>query len=164
MATLYADFRRLSLWLGVAIALAVVSGLALRSWGSPLATSTPVGTPTSTITTLDVVIHDTYYGEQDTNMTQPPVWEAPAGGDVLLNIENRGKLEHNWAIVKAGVTPAAPYRGGQDDQIIYYGAGMVYRDNRTMVTFVAPKQPGEYLVMCTVENHYPLMQGRLVVK
>ena len=129
-----------------------------------MAAPTPTGTPTPTITTLDVVIHDSYYGEQDTNLTQPPVWQAPAGGDVLLNIENRGRLEHNWAIVKPGVTPSAPYHGGQDGQIIYYGAGMVYHDNRTTVTFVAPAQPGEYLVMCTVENHYPLMQGRLVVK
>jgi plastocyanin len=110
------------------------------------------------------VIYDSYYGEQDDNIAHPPIWQVPVGGDVILNIENRGRLKHNWAIVKRGVAPPAPYTGGQDDALIWYGAGMIYSNNKTTITFVAPPEPGEYLIMCTVENHYPLMQGRLLVQ
>lgn len=124
----------------------------------------PTPTPTQNITILHVTIHDSYFGEHNSNASDPPIWEVPAGSVVLLNIENMGHLQHNWAIVKPGVTPPAPYDGGQDDEIILYGAGMVYSNNKTTVTFTAPSEPGEYLVMCTVENHYPLMQGRLIVK
>jgi hypothetical protein len=113
---------------------------------------------------LNITLNDSYYGTHDNNSTSPPQWEVPAGGYIILNMENHGQLEHNWAIVKKGVTPSAPYQGGQGGDIIFYGAGMVYSQNKTTVTLVAPSEPGEYLVMCTVENHYPLMQGRLIVK
>lgn len=116
------------------------------------------------VTVLTITLNDSYYGEQDNNSTTPPQWEVPAGGYIILNMENHGQLEHNWAIVKKGATPPAPYKSGQGGDIILYGAGMVYSQNKTTVTLVAPSEPGEYIVMCTVENHYPLMQGRLLVK
>jgi hypothetical protein len=128
-----------------------------------LPTVTPA-LPTPNITLFNITINDSYYGDQNNNAIHPPRWEAPSGGAVILNIENRGNLEHNWAIIKQGVTPEVPYDGGQDSQIILYGAGMVYSNNKTTVTFLAPNVPGEYLVMCTVPNHYPLMQGRLLIK
>jgi hypothetical protein len=128
----------------------------------PTATVAPP-TPGRSVTVIDVVIHDSYYGDHNTNTTSPPVWEVPTGSDVILNVTNLGQLQHNWAIVKKGVVPPIPYEGGQGSDIIFYGAGMVYHDNRTTVTFVAPSEPGEYLVICTVANHYPLMQGRLLV-
>jgi hypothetical protein len=146
------------------LAVMVAGGLCACGWRQSTAPPPPAATPTRAITVLDVVMYDGHYGEDDNNIANPPRWEAPAGGEVILNVENQGMMEHNWAIVKPGVTPPIPYQGGQDDKIILYGAGMVYSDNRTTVTFVAPETPGEYLVMCTVENHYPLMQGRLVVK
>jgi hypothetical protein len=129
-------------------------------------TQTPLAeaSPTTTVTLLNINLNDTYYGDQDNNATNPPTWEVPAGGFVILNMENHGKLEHNWAIVKKGVTPPTPYKQGQAGDIILYGAGMVYGHNKTTITLVAPSEPGEYIVMCTVENHFPLMQGRLIVK
>jgi hypothetical protein len=130
----------------------------------PPAIPTAPALPTSNITLFNIMINDSYYGDRNNNATNPPRWEAPSGGAVILNIENRGNLEHNWAIIKQEATPEVPYDGGQDSEIILYGAGMVYSNNKTTVTFLAPNVPGEYLVMCTVPNHYPLMQGRLLVK
>lgn len=132
----------------------------------PATTQTPLteATPTTSVTLLNINLNDTYYGDQDNNATNPPTWEVPAGGFVILNMENHGKLEHNWAIIKKGVTPPTPYKQGQGGDIILYGAGMVYGHNKTTITLVAPSEPGEYMVICTVENHFPLMQGRLIVK
>jgi len=148
-----------ALFLGIALGL-VILAILLILWPTPVPQPPVAVGPTE----LTVVMHDTYYGDSDNNATNPPTWEAPAGSNVLLNIENLGKLDHNWAIVKTGMTPPMPYQGGQDHELIWYGAGMVYGSNKTTVTFAAPQEPGDYLVICTVENHYPLMQGRLHVK
>ena len=125
--------------------------------------ATPLPVPTFNATTLDVMIYDSYYGDTDTNLTKPPVWTVPAKSDVVLNLENKGKLKHNWAIVKKGAPIPSPYEEGQGGDILLFGVGMVYRNSKTTVTFSAP-EPGEYIVICTVSGHYPMMQGRLVVK
>lgn len=154
-------------WVGLWGVVMAVGLAACGWWGmaeTPVVTPTPNAPPTRSVTLLNVIFQDTYYGDQDDNAINPPVWAVPAGGAVILNVENQGQLEHNWAIVKPGIAPPIPYDGGQDDEIILYGAGMVYSNNRTTVTFNAPTEPGEYLVICTVENHYPLMQGRLSVE
>lgn len=136
----------------------------LASCGGDEASPAPTPSAGPAVTVLDISLNDSYYGDQDTNSTDPPRWEVPVGGFMILNMENHGKLEHNWAIVKKGSTPPVPYKAGQGGDIILYGAGMVYSHNKTTITLVAPSEPGEYIVMCTVENHYPLMQGRLIVK
>lgn len=128
---------------------------------TPSATAAPE--PTFNAAVLNVVIHDSYYGNTDTNLTNPPVWTVPANSDVILSIENKGNLKHNWAIVKQGTKIPAPYQEGQAGNILLYGVGMVYRNSQTTATFTAPP-PGEYTVICTVSGHYPMMQGRLVVK
>ncbi|MEZ4864047.1 MAG: sulfocyanin-like copper-binding protein [Caldilineaceae bacterium] len=115
------------------------------------------------VTVLDVVIHDSYYGDTDTNLTNPPTWTVNAGGDVVVNIVNQGELKHNWAIVKPGITVPVPYEEGQAGDIILHGIGMVYSNSQTTTTFRAP-EPGAYQVICTVSGHYPTMQGRLIVK
>ncbi len=128
---------------------------------TPLATGLPV--PTFNAAVVNVVIHDSYYGDADTNLTNPPVWTVPANSDVILAIENKGNLKHNWAIVKKGAKIPAPYQEGQAGNLLLYGVGMVYRNSQTTATFTAP-EPGEYTVICTVSGHYPTMQGRLIVK
>lgn len=124
---------------------------------------TPLPLPTFNAAVIDVVIHDSYYGDSDTNLTNPPVWSVPVNADVILNLENLGILKHNWAIVKKDAKIPVPYQEGQVGDILLYGIGMVYRDSKTTVTFTAP-EAGEYIVICTVSGHYPTMQGRLVVK
>jgi hypothetical protein len=125
--------------------------------------ATPIPVPTFNAAMIDVLIHDSYYGDTDTNLTKPPVWTVPANSDVILNLDNKGKLKHNWAIVKKGAPIPSPYQEGQGGDILLFGVGMVYHNSKTTVTFSAP-EPGEYVVICTVSGHYPMMQGRLVVK
>lgn len=129
----------------------------------PTVVPTPLPLPTFNAAVIDVVIHDSYYGEIDTNLTDPPIWSVPVNADVILNLENLGILKHNWAIVKKDAKIPVPYQEGQVGDILLYGIGMVYKDSKTTVTFTAP-EAGEYIVICTVSGHYPTMQGRLVVK
>lgn len=128
-------------------------------WGS---NSDESGAAFSNVTVLNVDMYDSYYGNSDTNMSEPPVWSVPAGSDVVVNLVNHGAYDHNWAIVKKGVTVPVPYEEGQAGNMILHGIGMVYDNSQTTITFTAPDL-GEYQVICTVSGHYPFMQGRLLV-
>ncbi|MFN8494078.1 MAG: sulfocyanin-like copper-binding protein [Caldilineaceae bacterium] len=133
--------------------------------GQPTATTrpTPLPVPTFHVAILDIMMRDYYYGDSDTNISNPPIWTVPKDADVILTLENQGTYKHNWAIVKKGSKIPNPYKEGQGGDIILYGVGMVYSNSKTTVTFSAPA-PGEYTIICTVSGHYPTMQGRLVVK
>ena len=112
---------------------------------------------------LDIEMYDNYYGEQDTNVVNPPSWTVKAGADVLINMRNHGQVNHNWAIVNQSEIVPVPFVEGQSSTLLYYQAGMVYGNNETTFTFIAP-DPGIYEVICTVEGHYPSMQGHLIVE
>lgn len=112
--------------------------------------------------TLDITMYDSYYGDSDTNMTEPPIWTVPFGKTVLINIENQGVEKHNWAIIKKGETIPVPYQDGRNSQLIIVEPGMVYAKSKTTWVINTP-EPGDYQVICTVSGHYPFMQGRLVV-
>ena len=145
--------------------LLAVTGLATTAcgsnwfWGSNAGGN---GASLSNITMLNVDMYDSYYGNSDTNMSEPPVWSVPANSDVVVNLVNHGSYAHNWAIVKKDVTVPVPYEEGQAGDIILHGIGMVYNNSQTTITFSAPDL-GEYQVICTVSGHYPFMQGRLLV-
>lgn len=111
---------------------------------------------------LTVDMYDTYYGPADTNLTDPPVWSVHAGADVVVTLVNHGNYDHNWALVKKGASVPIPYDQGQNGDIILHGIGMVYNNSQTTITFTAP-DVGEYQVICTVDGHYPYMQGKLQV-
>lgn len=114
------------------------------------------------VSMLNVDMYDSYYGNSDTNLTEPPVWTVQSGADVVVNLVNHGLLNHNWAVVKKGITVPTPYEEGQSGDIILHGIGMVYNNSQTTITFTAPES-GEYQVICTVSGHYPFMQGKLQV-
>ncbi|MBX3012144.1 MAG: hypothetical protein KF832_11590 [Caldilineaceae bacterium] len=114
------------------------------------------------VATLDVTMHDNYYGDSNTNLNQPPTWTVPSGADVIATFFNQGRRNHNWAVVKPGAVVPVPYEDGQAGNMILHGIGMVYGNSQTTITFNAP-EPGDYLVICTVSGHYPEMQGRLRV-
>ena len=116
------------------------------------------------ITSINIIINDNFYGENDTNLTEPPVWTVPSGADVVATMNNLGNLTHNWAIIRKDESIPVPFNEGQSSNIIEYGAGMIYGQNHTTMTFTAPEELGTYLVICTVPGHYPSMQGRLQVK
>lgn len=111
---------------------------------------------------VTVEMYDNYYGDSDSNLTDPPVWTVQSGADVVATLTNHGRRKHNWAIIKQGVQIPVPYEDGQGGDIILHGIGMVYGNSQTTITFTAP-EPGEYMIICTVTGHYPAMQGRLQV-
>ncbi|MCX6050430.1 MAG: sulfocyanin-like copper-binding protein [Chloroflexi bacterium] len=160
--------KRLSLLISAVAAVFIIGVVVSRIYFTTTTTvtssrATALPAPTFNAALLNVLIHDSYYGDADTNLTNPPVWTVPANSDVIVTIENKGTLKHNWAIVKKGASVPAPYEEGQAGNILLYGVGMVYHNSQTTATFTAP-EPGEYMVICTVSGHYPKMQGRLIVK
>ncbi len=112
--------------------------------------------------TLDISMYDSYYGDSDSNMTEPPIWTVTTGKTILINIENFGDEKHNWAIIKKGETVPVPFQEGRNSPLIIVEPGMVYAKSKTTWVINAP-EPGDYQVICTVSGHYPFMQGRLVV-
>lgn len=119
-------------------------------------------TANADVAVLTVDMQDNYYGVSDDNVANPPVWSVSADADVVATLTNHGRRNHNWAIVKPGASIPIPYKEGQGGDIILHGIGMVYGNSQTTITFTAP-EPGEYMVICTVDGHYPEMQGRLLV-
>jgi hypothetical protein len=69
--------------------------------------------PADNTVTFDISMHDSYYGDSDTNITDPPVWTAPKGSIIIINLTNHGKENHNWAIVKSGAQIPVPYEEGR---------------------------------------------------
>lgn len=113
--------------------------------------------------TLNIVQHDIYYGDAPNNAEKPPTWTVPAGSKVTVNMKNEGALEHNWAIVKPGSKVPVPFVYDSNKDMILAETGLVKAGSSATHDITAPA-PGEYEVICTVAGHYPLMQGRLVVK
>lgn len=134
----------------------------LSSCNSTTTGSTGAATTNADVALVTVDMHDNYYGAADDNLANPPVWSVQTGVDVVATLTNHGRRNHNWAIVKPGAAIPIPYKEGQGGEIILHGIGMVYGNSQTTITFTAP-EPGEYMVICTVDGHYPEMQGRLLI-
>ena len=134
----------------------------LSSCNSTTTGSTGAATTNADVALVTVDMYDNYYGAADDNLANPPVWSVQTGVDVVATLTNHGRRNHNWAIVKPGAAIPIPYKEGQGGEIILHGIGMVYGNSQTTITFTAP-EPGEYMVICTVDGHYPEMQGRLLI-
>lgn len=146
--------------------------LILAACGGGSSTPTPTPAPAAAepsaqeviATTLDVVMHDIYFGDNNDNIGNPPVWTVKAGEEVTLNLDNQGGLEHNWAIIKKGVEMPVPFMPDQNSDLILWAAGVLQAGEQKSEPFPAPAEAGEYLVICTVAGHYPAMQGKLIVQ
>lgn len=120
------------------------------------------GSAQEMLTQIDVLMHDIYFGEENNNVEKPPVWTVKAGEEVTVNSDNKGGLEHSWAVLKAGVEAPMPFTEANNNLLIAT-TGNILANTKHTTTFTAP-EAGEYIVICTVAGHYPVMQGRLVVK
>lgn len=146
--------------------------LILAACGGGSSTPTPTPAPTAPAasaqeviaTTLDVVMHDIYFGASNDNIANPPVWTVKAGEEATLNLDNQGGLQHNWAVIKQGVEMPVPFMPDQNADLILWAAGVLDAGKKVSEPFPAPTEPGEYLVICTVAGHYPAMQGKLIVQ
>lgn len=113
---------------------------------------------------VNVAMHDLYFGEASTNLTDPPVWAVSANGAVTLTMDNLGAVQHNWAIVKLGEEIPIPFLEEDNADLLYYNPGLQDPGTLVTTTFTAPPDAGEYTVICTTPGHYPIMQGRLEVE
>lgn len=111
---------------------------------------------------LKVVMNDIYYGDSNDNVTNPPIWTVSSGSEVSVTMDNKGVLEHNWAIVKSGEDVPEVYNETTDQAKLLFDAGVLSGAETQTVNFTAPT-PGEYDVICTVPGHSQVMQGQLVV-
>lgn len=111
---------------------------------------------------INVVMHDIYFGDTNDNHTNPPVWTVTSGATVTVSLDNQGALQHNWAIVKPGAEVPNPFIEAENADLLLFAATPVDGGAQGTATFTAP-EPGEYIVICTVSGHYPMMQGKLVV-
>lgn len=114
--------------------------------------------------TLQVTQNDNYYGATPDNATNPPTWNVNAGGQVAIELTNNGTTEHNWAVVNLGADMPDTFIEEEHSDLILRETGLVAPGESFRESFVAPAEPGEYLVICTVAGHYPSMQGKLIVQ
>lgn len=119
--------------------------------------------PKAQTVTLDIVQNDIYYGKTPDNATKPPVWEVPAGAKIKVNLDNKGALDHNWAIIKKDAKIPEPFIEANSKDLILAQTGLSPAGKVSSYDITAPL-PGEYKVICTVAGHYPSMQGKLIVK
>jgi plastocyanin len=115
------------------------------------------------LTAITVEMHDIYFGDENNNVQNPPVWTVNAGEQVTMNFDNIGALEHSWAILRPDAEMPMPYTDADADKLLYTSGNLAPATQKTD-TFTAPAEAGEYIVFCTVAGHYPVMQGRLVVQ
>lgn len=113
--------------------------------------------------TIQVTQNDNYFGATPDNATNPPTWNANAGGQVSIELTNNGTIEHNWAVIKMGADMPDSFDSTANADLILKETGLIGAGESFRESFFAPSEPGEYLVICTVAGHYPSMQGRLVV-
>lgn len=158
--------------LSILLAAALLTLAACGGSSTPTPAPTPTPTPAAAApsaqeviaATLDVVMHDIYFGDDNNNIANPPIWRVPAGAEVTINLDNQGGLDHNWAIIKKDVELPVPFMPDQNADLILWEGGVLASGGKDTEVFTAPDAPGEYIVICTVAGHYPSMQGRLVVE
>ena len=133
--------------------------------GEPTPTPAPVIPAASAAgaPVIDVVMHDIYFGDQPNNLENPPTWTVTAGKEFTVNLDNKGGLEHNWTALKPNVEPPMPFLPDQHGDLVLLTSSNVPPGQKLTETLMAPSEPGEYIVICTIAGHYPAMQGRLAV-
>ena len=91
----------------------------------------------------------------------PAGWTVPANALLVLDFENRGAVEHFFAIIE----------GPAIDSVADLDASLIFRELRagpgetTSDTFLAPTELGRYQVICTVPGHLEAgMTAELIVE
>jgi len=149
----------------------VASSLILVACGGGSSTPTPTPAPAADApsaqeviaATLDVAMHDIYFGDKNDNIANPPVWTVTARSEVTLNLDNLGGLEHSWVVVKEDAELPMPFLAEDHKDLVLWSSTNVQAGQKSTETFTAP-EAGKYQVICTIAGHYPVMQGTLVVQ
>jgi uncharacterized cupredoxin-like copper-binding protein len=112
---------------------------------------------------IDVETHDLWYGQRNDNINNPPKWRVRSGEPVVVRLRNEGAVPHDFTILRAGVDVPAPFRVEENEELILYSTDEVGRGETGEFT-VPELKPGEYMVICSVLGHFPMMQARLEVE
>ena len=92
----------------------------------------------------------------------PNDFVVPAGRDITLDVVNNGAVVHNFIVMKAGTSLGQNF--GEEDEMNIYWKIELAPGQSTTTSFVAPPEPGEYLIVCSTAGHYEAgMTSKLVV-
>ncbi len=102
--------------------------------------------------------------------------DVAAGAKVRLIFNNYDDMQHNLVIVKPGtvskIGEAANKLGINGNKVSYvpqsndvlFHTAIVQPESAQTIYFEAPKQPGEYTIVCTMPGHWVSMQAVLKVR
>ena len=94
-------------------------------------------------------------------------WEIPAGEQITIKMSNVATIDHEWVILKPGVTISneADLPDTEEELLadfVYWEEEVAGGDTQTF-TFTAPPA-GEYQVICAIPGHFVAgMKGALTV-
>ncbi|NOH04906.1 MAG: hypothetical protein HND47_24525 [Chloroflexi bacterium] len=92
----------------------------------------------------------------------PNTFTVPAGEEITLTVSNKGKVEHEFVIMKLGTEVSIPFND-DDEGNIYWEVELEPGESET-VSFTAPSETGEYQVSCGTPGHHEAgMVGKLIV-
>ena len=97
----------------------------------------------------------------------PNAWEIAAGETITINLDNQGAVDHEWVLLKPGVTvdSEADLPATEEELLadfVYWEDEVEPGDSKSL-TFVAPAA-GEYQIICAIESHFDAgMKGTLTV-
>lgn len=92
-------------------------------------------------------------------------WDVPAGEEITIKMENVAMIDHEWVILKPGVTIRSEADLPETEEalladFVYWEEEVAGGDTQTF-TFMAPPA-GEYQVICAIPGHFESgMEGTL---
>lgn len=96
-------------------------------------------------------------------MFEPKTFTVPAGEEITLELVNKGALEHDFVILKKGVTAEGNFdHSARQDDILF--EARLHPGKSGAFTFTIA-EAGEYQVICSIPGHLVAgMAGKLIVK
>ncbi len=94
-------------------------------------------------------------------------WEIPAGEEITITMTNEATIDHEWVILKPGVTIDSEAELPETEEelladFVYWEEEVAGGDTQTF-TFTAPAA-GEYQIICAIPGHFDSgMKGSLTV-
>lgn len=96
-------------------------------------------------------------------MFEPKTFTVPAGEQITLELVNKGALEHDFVILKKGVTAEGNFDHAARQDDILFEARLGPGKSGSFAFTVS--EPGEYQVICSIPGHLMAgMSGKLIVK
>jgi uncharacterized cupredoxin-like copper-binding protein len=92
----------------------------------------------------------------------PTDFTIAAGQPITITATNEGQVEHEFVIMKLGMTAGEKF-GDEDEANIYWEVEALPGETKTE-TFTAPTEPGVYELICGTQGHLEAgMVGKLTV-